>query len=89
MSAEGLGFAPKPGTTFAVKALGRHRWMALATYVLSDEEARMAHEGVPVLLDQAHLGSFHIGCLDCEQEYGAAMTARCPAAAFPWNREDR
>ncbi len=83
-----MEFAPKPATTFAAKPPGRHRWMALATYVLSDEEARMAHEGVPVLLDQPHLAAFHVGCLDCEQEYGEAVTKRCGSPGFPWNAED-
>jgi hypothetical protein len=75
----------EPQTTFPKKVMGQHRWMAMATYVLSEDEARKAQLGEYVLLDPPHLASVMVGCLDCEEQMGSAAPM-CPAPGFDWDR---
>lgn len=57
------------------KAVGKHRWVALASYVLTEAEVRSetaSREGgafKPTLLDNRNRWAFSIGCVDCGQQY--------------------
>lgn len=76
---------PKAFAHMSVKAPGRHRWIGLATYTLTDEQARLAHEGGPVLFGIEMLAGFSIGCLDCEEPYEDVFMRRCQGAEFDWD----
>lgn len=72
--------AAVPGAQLPPKEPGRHRWVALASYTLTDDEAAGAVDGVAVRLDTAHLFSpVGIGCLDCERRYTDARAEPCEA----------
>lgn len=62
-----------------VKVPGRHRWVTIASFTMSDTEAAAAAEGVKTIAGPANLVSFHIGCFDCEKEYEEARLIPCPA----------
>jgi len=76
---------PQAFARMSVKVPGRHRWIGLATYALSDEQARLAHEGGPVLFEIEMLAGFSIGCLDCEGPYETVFTQRCLSPEFDWD----
>lgn len=68
------------------KIPGKHRWMAMAAYVLTDamvrnEQAHQAGEGGPMtILDHETRFEFSIGCWDCEQPFPVATPdTECPA----------
>lgn len=52
------------------KKPGVHRWVAIASYSITQEEAMNGHEGVPVELTHGKLLSVDAGCIDCEQPFG-------------------
>lgn len=69
------------GTTvdLPTKLPGRHRWILSSAFTITDEQARVAHEGVSsVLMGPDNLLSFGVGCWDCEQVYQEAFTDPCP-----------
>lgn len=67
------------------KQPGIHRWVAMATYTLTDGQARMAGvSGARVNLDSKNRLGVDIGCVDCEEPYGAVKNVRCPAEGFDW-----
>lgn len=74
-------FANQPHGTLPDKEPGHHRWVAVVSYSLSDEEAKAAVEGgEPVLLDAAHLFTpVEVGCLDCEERYEDVVGTLCTA----------
>lgn len=57
------------------KVPGSHRWVALASYVVTEAEVReeMASRAgaafTPTLLDNRNRWAFSIGCVDCGQQY--------------------
>lgn len=61
------------------KEEGVHRWTALAMYHLTAAEAAGAAEGIKTVMKPEMLVSFHIGCIDCEEEYRDARLRKCPA----------
>jgi hypothetical protein len=70
----------EPGATLPDKEPGVHRWVVIASFTVSAEEAAAAVMGVPVTMDAAHLFTpTEIGCLDCEKPYGQCWTEPCPA----------
>lgn len=71
-------------TRMPVKVPGRHRWIGIATYTATDEDARRAHEGSDVIFDIQKIVHFSIGCLDCEEPYETCFTRRCSAEEFNW-----
>ncbi len=73
-------FPNKPGGALPEKEEGRHRWIAIASYTLTDEEAKGAHVGTDILLDANHLFTpVEVGCLDCEGRYKEVIDQPCPA----------
>jgi hypothetical protein len=92
IAGEGIVAAELPGHTFEAiahaempaKVPGRHRWMALASYVVADDMARDAMDAdTPKFLDHENLFHIGIGCWDCEQPLGAIThDSRCPAEAW-------
>lgn len=60
---------------------GRHRWVAVAGYVLTDDQARLGAEGATqVVLSPNMLYVFGISCIDCERPYHQAVRDLCPGA---------
>ncbi len=69
-----------PGAELPAKEPGVHRWIMVASYTLSAQEAADAAIGVPVVMDLAHLFTTpEVGCLDCEGRYAETWTGPCPA----------
>lgn len=63
----------------------RHRWIVVASYELSESQAKQATTpGMkPVNLDRVNrLGVDGPGCLDCEQTYAQAVGTSCTAEPF-------
>lgn len=56
-----------------------HRWVVVAAYVVSTEQAEAMHDagGGTVLLDASNLHYIGVGCYDCEQPYALARGNRC------------
>jgi len=75
---DGMTYRPLPE-----KKRGRHRFVAIASYVISDEVARKAetHEA-PAILDQENLWDVSIGCIDCEQPWTSDMKRFCDAPGY-------
>lgn len=65
------------------KVPGRHRWIATATYSLSEKAVAGAYDpGELKFLDQENLAFVLIGCWDCEKALGeVAADSACPAPA--------
>ncbi len=61
-----------------------HRWIALVTYTLSQEEIDAAARGEKMLLDEWNRVDANIGCLDCQEPYEAASGRPCEAEEYPW-----
>lgn len=71
--------AAVPGTMLPPKEPGRHRWVAVASYTLTDDEAAGA-AGTTVVLDTSRLfAPVQVGCLDCERRFQDARTEPCEA----------
>ena len=71
----GLGhqYEPKPLATMPEKIPGKHRWVAMGSWVLNDEQVAKEFSGefdAPSILDQENLYFVSIGCWDCEQALG-------------------
>jgi len=85
--------ATSAGTAFRVprrlaelppKQPGRHRWILSSGYVVTPEEAHLAHEGVSaVLMGADRLLSYGIGCWDCEELYDTAVSRPCVPVPGP------
>lgn len=73
-STEGMTFKSLPE-----KKRGRHRFIAVASYTISDEAAR--HE-TPAILDQENLWDVSVGCIDCEQPWTPDMKRFCDAPGY-------
>lgn len=66
------------------KVAGQHRWIVLATYVISNGQAAAAESGARVNLDHENRIGLHTGCLDCEGEYNEVKGKPCPAEGYDW-----
>lgn len=80
---DGHVFEGVPGRDLPTKVPGKHRWIASASYVLTDLEASQAlDKDVPKFLDRENLFYLGIGCWDCEQplgDGGIKADSACPA----------
>lgn len=63
------------------KVPGKHRWVAVGSWVLSDLAVEKAHDPDTLkFLDNENLMSLSIGCWDCEQPLGEIHPgSHCPA----------
>jgi hypothetical protein len=63
------------------KEPGKHRWVAIVTFSVSEENARTAFDAsVPKHLDSENMLHMGIGCYDCEEPLGSIEAgSRCPA----------
>lgn len=68
------------------KRKGEHRWVAVCSFFLSQEEAEAAvSPGNKVLMGMSNILTYGIGCYDCEEIYHLAHGSPCPAGD-EWNR---
>lgn len=60
---------------------GVHRWVVIASYVATAEQARTAFDVDALkIMDHENLLSLSLGCIDCEQALGQVdADSRCPA----------
>lgn len=57
---------------------GTHRWIARVTFYVTDEQARLANEGVPdVQITNDQMIGLEYGCMDCGLPYSQAYAERC------------
>lgn len=68
-------FAGDQGGVLPDRVDGRHRWIATAGYVISDDDVRLelrsqSGSGERQYLDHRTLFTFGIGCYDCERILG-------------------
>ncbi len=59
-----------------------HRWIARVTFLVTDEQARLANEGIeppPITNDQAL--AIEYGCFDCGQPYTQVSAEPCNVPA--------
>lgn len=70
-----------PKARLPKKERGKHRWIVLASFVISDEAAHAANEGgdQPAILDNENMWDISIGCIDCEEPYNMIRAIPCPA----------
>ena len=65
------------------KKSGRHRFVAIATFAISEEAARGAELRTdPAILDHENLWSVNVGCIDCEEPWELTMKNFCDAAEY-------
>jgi len=64
-----------------VKEPGKHRWIATAAFICTEDQVRAARDpGTPKLMDHENLMHVGIGCWDCEQALGQIEPGSyCPA----------
>lgn len=67
-----------PTAALGEKVRGEHRWIAVAAYVMSQDELAGAFE--ERVFDVAKMYSLNVGCFDCELPLGSAP-GFCTAAA--------
>jgi hypothetical protein len=84
VTSTGSVYAPADGQRkLPPKGWRKHRWIAVASHVLSEEQAEGAYEpGNRVLMDGSNLWTFSIGCIDCEEPYESVKDKRCNAPAY-------
>lgn len=58
---------------------GQHRWIAIASYVVTPGQAAASAGGAEVTLKPSMLWDLGIGCIDCERTYEEAKSTRCDA----------
>ena len=57
---------------------GAHLWVMATTFGMTDQEAAHGHEGVDVIMDEAHLLSVTpVFCYRCEKPYQEALGQPC------------
>lgn len=65
------------------KKVGRHRFIAIASFTITEEGAQAARQGdSPAILDHENLWDISIGCVDCEQPYAPDLKRYCPGPTF-------
>ena len=77
----GHTFEAKPSASLPPKVPGRHRWIAMVTYVIPEAFAAddLMDERVPKFLDSAHVHYLALGCWDCEGLLQEVKDQPCPA----------
>jgi len=85
--ATGIGhrYEAIPRAQLPDKEPGKHRWFAVASYVVTPETAATAFDPEKIkFLDQENLFMLAVGCWDCEEQLGTIEAdSRCPAPAAP------
>jgi hypothetical protein len=76
----GHRYEARPHAELPAKIPGHHRWVAVGSWVLTQDAVASAQDpDVLKLLDHENLMALSIGCWDCEQPLGAIVIAsRCP-----------
>lgn len=65
------------------KKKGRHRFIAIASFVTSDEAIRKGYSGEEqAIFDSENLWDFNFGCIDCEQPWHVDMRKFCDAPEY-------
>lgn len=65
------------------KQPGKHRWVVVASYTISEEQAEAAFiPGNRVMMDGSNLFHMGVGCYDCEGEYQYVKGQRCATPAW-------
>lgn len=67
--------------TLPPKVSDEHRWIALATFTVTEGQARTLASGGVVNLAEHNRVAVQLGCADCEEEWPAR--GRCSAPAAP------
>ena len=57
------------------KEPGRHRWVVVSSFYLSQGAAASAVKGARVNLDHENMLDTHMGCIDCEEPWETAADA--------------
>lgn len=65
---------PKQGT--------QHRWVAIATFTVTDDNMAASFAGDDGILDHENLVNVTFGCIDCEEQYLSPRNAACSAPAW-------
>lgn len=80
----GHRYEARPHAELNPKVPGEHRWVAVGSWVLSDDAVAGAMDpDLQKFLDSENLMSLSIGCWDCEKPLGEVKPgSRCPAPAF-------
>lgn len=66
------------------KKPGRHRWIAIATFIISEEGARSAHDPTTDSphLDMENLWDIGIACIDSEEVYTPDIRRFCEGPTY-------
>lgn len=77
----GHQYEAKPHAQLPTKVPGQHRWVAMGSWVLSDNAVSKAMDADTMkYLDSENLMHLSIGCWDCEQPLGQIQHgSHCPA----------
>lgn len=67
---------------YAPKKAGRHRWVMIVTYNVTDESLTAAEEGQPSVLDHENIADLGALCIDCEVMWRSGVKRYCPAPDF-------
>lgn len=68
----------RPMAQMPEKVPGKHRWIAMACYIVPDEMAAGAHDADQLkFLDNEVMYDLSIGCWDCEKQLGAGPMQAC------------
>lgn len=59
------------------KIVGKHRWAAIATYGITEQQANAATTGGAINLDAKKIVEFVVGCWDCQVDYQQCHNQPC------------
>jgi len=74
----------EPRRQLPPKKPGRHRFVAIATYAISEENVQSMYvdDGNQVHLDHENLWDLSVGCIDCEQPMSKNLKKFCDAPEY-------
>lgn len=76
-------YAPEGKRALPRKQPLRHRWIAVTSFILSEEQAEgMYSDNSRVILDGTNLWDLSVGCIDCEEIYPDAKDTKCRAPEY-------
>lgn len=66
------------------KKPGRHRWVAIASFIISEEGAKAAHDPDTQSphMDMENLWDVGIACIDCEEIYTPELRRFCEGPTY-------
>jgi hypothetical protein len=68
------------------KVPGKHRYIVMVTYTITQHQASAMFAGSRVVLgEEQMLPPPLVGCLDCEEPYDKAKGNPCAAEGFDWH----